>query len=171
MSTAIHALQLYKNGLDADAVLTSAPVPRHRFVFVARGAATVDGRTLEPENAAYGSGEMAVRAGPEGAELWRWELVRVSEQPLLTQGDGVHSHHIVTQEIDSIGLGVRDRWLFRCDGIEIARDGVAPLHVHPGPGLRCMIEGAMTVEDNGKIEVHSETGDADEVEEAPRIGQ
>ncbi|MCZ6772720.1 MAG: hypothetical protein O7G83_12205 [Proteobacteria bacterium] len=156
MSTATHALQFYKDGLDANAVPTPALAPRHRFVFVARGTATVDGRTLERENAAYACCEMVVRAGPEGAELWRWELVRVSEQPLLAHGDGVRSRHIVTREIDSIGLGARDKWLFRCDGIEMARDGVAPLHVHPGPGLRCMIEGGLTVDDDGKIEEHRE---------------
>ena len=128
MSFATHALQFYKDGLDAGAVANPALAPRHRFVFVARGAAMVDGRTLERENVAYGSGEMVLRAGPEGAELWRWELAGVAEQPTLAHGDGVHSRHIVTREIDSIGLGARDRWLFRCDGIELA-PGKGPAEV------------------------------------------
>jgi len=156
MSAATHALQFYKDQLDSDAVGSPSLAPRHRFVFVAQGTATVDDLTLTRETAAYGSGKMVIRAGPEGAELWRWELVRVSEQPFLAQGDGVRSRHIVTREIDTIGLGARDKWLFRCDGIEMARDGRAPLHVHAGPGLRCMIEGAMTVNDSGTIEEHRE---------------
>ena len=68
----------------------------------------------------------------------------------------LHGLAVVLREIDSIGLGARDRWLFRCDGIEMARDGFAPLHVHAGPGLRCMIEGAMTVDDDGRIEEYRE---------------
>ena len=152
---ATHALQFYKDELDSDAEPT-ALAARHRFVFVARGGATVDERAVERENAVYGDGEMVIRAGLGGAELWRWELVCVSDQPLLAYGEGVRSRHIVTREIDSIGLGARDKWLFRCDGIEMARDGAAPLHVHAGPGLRCMIEGAMTVDDDGTIEEHRE---------------
>jgi hypothetical protein len=154
VSFATHALQFYKDEFDADASLVPALTPRHRFVFVAAGSAVVDGRTLDLENAVYGGDEMAIRAGPEGAELWRWELVSVSEGPLLAEGSGVRSQHIVTKEIDSIGLGARDRWLFRCDGIEMAKDGGAPLHVHAGPGLRCMIEGAMAVDDKGAVEEH-----------------
>lgn len=154
MSLATHALQFYKDELDADASLMPTLTPRHRFVFVARGSAKVYERALKQETAVYGDEEMAIHAGSEGAELWRWELVSVNKEPIFAQGSGVRSHHIVTREIDSIGLGARDRWLFRCDGIEMAKDGGAPLHVHAGPGLRCMIEGAMTVDGGGIVEEH-----------------
>jgi hypothetical protein len=33
---------------------------------------------------------------------------------------------------------------------------MTPLHVHAGPGRRCMIEGAMIVDDKGTIEEHRE---------------
>ena len=74
----------------------------------------------------------------------------------VAQGDGGRLRHIVTREIDTIGHGVRDKWLFRCDGIEMARDGPTPLHVHAVPCLCCMIEGAMTVIDSGTAEEHCE---------------
>lgn len=154
MSLATHALQFYKDEFDAGASSAPPLAPRHRFVFAAKGSATVNERALEPENAVYGGDRMTIHAGPQGAELWRWELAGVGEAPVPAQGSGVHSRHIVTREIDSIGLGARDRWLFRCDGIEMAKDRVAPLHVHAGPGLRCMIEGAMTVDDKGVVEEH-----------------
>lgn len=158
MSSATHALQFSKDALEPGAAIEPALPARHRFVFVARGLAVVDDVLRERETAAYGSGDMAVRAGPDGAELWRWELVPVDAEPVVTRGTGVRSRHIVTQDIDTIGLGARDRWLFRCDGIAMARDAAAPLHVHAGPGLRCMIEGSMIVDDKGVTEEHRDGG-------------
>jgi len=151
---ATHALQFCKDAFEPGAAATPPLTARHRFVFVAQGSAMVDEESCGRETAVYGSGAMAVRAGAAGAELWRWDLARAGEAPVLAGGAGVRSRHIVTQEIDTIGLAARDRWLFRCDGIEMARDATAPLHVHAGPGLRCMIEGSMSVDDKGVIEEH-----------------
>ena len=87
-----------------------------------------------------------------GHHRWR----RATGSCLSRRVMGGRSRHIVTREIDAIGHGVRDKWLFRCDGIEMARDGPTPLHVHAVPGLCCMIEGAMTVNDSGTAEEHCE---------------
>jgi len=154
MPGATHALQFYKDAFEPGAAAATPLTARHRFIFVAQGSATVDEVSCERETAAYGNGAMAVRAGADGAELWRWELARAGEAPVLADGAGVRSRHVVTQEIDTISLAARDRWLFRCDGIEMARDATAPLHVHAGPGLRCMIEGSMIVDDKGRTEEH-----------------
>ena len=62
----------------------------------------------------------------DGAELWRWELAQVSDPPVPAEGDGVRCRQIASRDIDTIGLGARESWLFRCDGIEMGPDHAAP---------------------------------------------
>ena len=97
---------------------------------------------------------MDLQAGAEGAEIWRWELAPGDAAPITAGGEGVRSQFITSQEIATLGLGTRSGWLFRCDGTEMAPGSVALPHVHAGPGLRCMIEGSMTVEEHGAITEH-----------------
>lgn len=152
MPTATHAFHFYKDHLEAGASVAPALAARHRFVYVAAGAATVDGEALDAESVAYGHDAMAINAGRDGAELWRWELTPADAQPILAAGDGVRSEHLATRPVDTMGIDTRDTWLFRCDSIEMPKGGGAPLHVHPGPGLRCMVYGSMTVDDKGHVE-------------------
>ena len=37
-------------------------------------------------------------------------------------------------------------WLMRCDRVEFEPGGVAYRHTHPGPGIRCLLYGAITIE-------------------------
>ncbi len=39
--------------------------------------------------------------------------------------------------------------LVRCDRVEFPADGVAFLHTHQGPGIRCLVEGRFAVETQG----------------------
>jgi quercetin dioxygenase-like cupin family protein len=49
-------------------------------------------------------------------------------------------------ELDSAG-----RWLARCDRIDFPPGGVAYLHTHPGPGIRYLLRGELTVETEGAV--------------------
>jgi hypothetical protein len=42
-----------------------------------------------------------------------------------------------------------DSQLVRCDRVEFPADGVAFLHTHQGPGIRCLVEGRFAVETQG----------------------
>jgi quercetin dioxygenase-like cupin family protein len=41
-------------------------------------------------------------------------------------------------------------WLMRCDQVEFPPGGVAYRHVHPGPGIRYLLHGALTIEAEGE---------------------
>ena len=41
-------------------------------------------------------------------------------------------------------------WLVRCDRIDFPPGGIAHLHTHPGPGIRCLLFGELNVETEGK---------------------
>ncbi len=154
MAAATHALFFYKDNLEPNARVAPDLEGRHRFAFVARGSASAGGKSLAAEQAVYGDQAMALEGGAEGAEIWRWELAPHDATPIIAEGVGVASQFIVAREIATLGLGTRPTWLFRCDGTEMAPGSVALTHLHAGPGLRCMIEGSMTVEQHGVITEH-----------------
>ena len=40
-------------------------------------------------------------------------------------------------------------WLIRCDRVDFPPGGVAYLHTHPGPGIRCLLFGSIRIETQG----------------------
>ena len=52
---------------------------------------------------------------------------------------------VLAAEVD---LNGEDR-LVRCDRVDFPPDGVAFLHTHQGPGIRCLVEGQFAVETQG----------------------
>jgi quercetin dioxygenase-like cupin family protein len=67
----------------------------------------------------------------------RWELTRAAPPPgaLLT----------AAVELDANGA-----WLVRCDTVAFPPGGIAYLHTHQGPGIRCLLSGALQVEVAGR---------------------
>jgi hypothetical protein len=45
-------------------------------------------------------------------------------------------------------------WLVRCDRVEFPPGGVAYLHTHPGPGIRCLLSGSIRIETGGSSATH-----------------
>jgi quercetin dioxygenase-like cupin family protein len=41
-------------------------------------------------------------------------------------------------------------WLIRCDRIDFPPGGVAYLHTHPGPGIRCLLFGGIRIQTQGE---------------------
>lgn len=54
-----------------------------------------------------------------------------------------------------LDLDLTDRWLLRCDRIDFPPGGVAYLHTHPGPGIRCQLFGQLTVTSAGKTDTYA----------------
>jgi hypothetical protein len=48
-----------------------------------------------------------------------------------------------------LALGGDAEYLVRCDRVDLPPGGVAYLHTHRGPGIRCLIQGRFRVEVNG----------------------
>jgi len=74
-------------------------------------------------------------AGPQGARILRFELVR---QPPAAAGGRVLLEH-------PMALDPRGSWLLRCDRVDFERGAVAPPHGHRGGGIRCLLNGRLDV--------------------------
>jgi quercetin dioxygenase-like cupin family protein len=89
---------------------------------------------LESGRAQFAAKPGAV-AGPGGARLLRFELVR---QPPPPAGGRVLLEH-------PMALDPRASWLLRCDRVDFDRGAVAPPHGHRGGGIRCLLRGRLDV--------------------------
>jgi hypothetical protein len=45
-------------------------------------------------------------------------------------------------------------WLLRCDRVDFPPGGIAYLHTHPGPGIRCLLFGSIRIESGGETHVY-----------------
>jgi len=126
-----YSLRLIEDRLAAGA---AAPPPRAPRVLYARSGALLDGLATEPVPA-VGPADPVARAGPEGALLYRVELVR--QPPPAADGRVLLEH--------PIDLAGGAGWLMRCDRVDFDPGGIAPPHRHRGGGIRCLLRGRLEV--------------------------
>jgi quercetin dioxygenase-like cupin family protein len=114
----------------------------NRVVYVRDGDAILRaaGQTagVAANSAWHGRNELVVTAGAAGAVLLRWELAAgavAASAPTLAH---------------AVELGDPGGYLMRCDRVDFPPGGIAYTHVHRGPGIRCLLAGAIRVEVNGK---------------------
>ena len=58
----------------------------------------------------------------------------------------VDGHALLFEVVDEPGPG---DWLLRCDRVDFPPGGVAYRHVHPGPGIRRLLHGELTIDRGG----------------------
>jgi quercetin dioxygenase-like cupin family protein len=51
---------------------------------------------------------------------------------------------------EPVELGAAEEWLLRCDRVDFPPGGVAYLHTHPGPGIRCLLAGRIRIASGGE---------------------
>jgi quercetin dioxygenase-like cupin family protein len=68
-----------------------------------------------------------------------WDVV--DERSLVTQ-----CHKASAQLVTELELDSRSEWVLRCDRIDFPAGGVAYRHVHPGPGIRRLLRGELTID-------------------------
>ncbi len=54
----------------------------------------------------------------------------------------------------SVELDPQTEWLMRCDRVEFEPGGVAHRHVHPGPGIRYLLRGQITIHSEGRASTY-----------------
>jgi hypothetical protein len=100
----------------------------NRVLYVASGEAS----SLGANDAWFGAGEAKVQAGHEGATVLRWEL---------TDWEPEGARLASRVELDPWA-----DYVVRCDRVDFPPGAVAYRHVHPGPGIRCLLAGSMRIE-------------------------
>jgi hypothetical protein len=137
-------LSLYEDIFSNDA--RPVPLPaRPRMILVVHGSVTIGGQAVAEGEAWHGEGEAAVVPGSHGAACWRFELALTSNA--LAAGDGVVSREKLAARLDTIPEG---ELLLRGDSVACPPGGCAYLHRHQGPGIRCVIDGAIRIDTHGR---------------------
>ncbi|OLL31176.1 hypothetical protein BTH42_13285 [Burkholderia sp. SRS-W-2-2016] len=151
-----YQLRLYEDVIAPNHPPVYLPSAR-RALYVVNGDVTIefgDGAQHQRADGAWlGEDDLALLAGAEGVTLWRWELVsgEAASAGEISSAPGARS----TLKIDApVELEPRQRWLMRCDKVQFPPGGVAHTHVHQGPGVRCTLEGEITIETLGDSHTH-----------------
>lgn len=109
-----------------------------RARFVAEGAAA----KLGANDAWFAQGPTTVAAAAPSV-LIRWELL-----PAGHPGEaGAQTVSVLERPLD---LPPEGRYLLRADRVDFPPKGVAYLHTHQGPGIRCLIKGGIRIDSEGR---------------------
>ena len=144
------SLNFYHDQIGADGAAAPALAPAHRLLYVRHGSAVINGKTVNADEALYCDGPLTLKSAGAWSEVWRWELASPNAAPLLQQGSGVLSHLRMSRVVTSLALAEGTRWLLRLDRILTPAGRVADRHQHPGPGIRCLLEGAFNVQQDAE---------------------
>jgi quercetin dioxygenase-like cupin family protein len=138
-----HALRLMRHDLAPGETLRALS-PLNRVLYCLTGDFTVsmDSRRMRvaANGAWFGTSSAAVTAGPAGATVLRYELVRPGAP---TDGGGA----LLLEH--PIELAAGESYLMRCDRVDFDPGGVALPHRHRGGGIRCLIAGSMELRIEG----------------------
>jgi hypothetical protein len=140
-----HVLRLTRDRLGPGARLALAAGPRVLYVLEGEVAAEGAGEpaALAANSAWHASGAGTAVAGPGGATLLRYELVRAGA-PEAPAGAG--STPLLQHPIQ---LDPAAPYLMRCDRVDFDLGGEALPHRHKGGGIRCLVRGTMELRIEG----------------------
>lgn len=148
MIVAARTLRLFTDRLAPKAALAAPLAAASRVIYVREGDATIraagQAATLAANSAWHGAVACEVTAGTSGAALLRWELVPVDAP--AGEAAGADSRLALAQAVELADPG---GYLMRLDRVDFPPGGIAYLHTHRGPGIRCLLAGEIRVEVNG----------------------
>ena len=139
-------MNFYHDQVAAEGASAAALPAGRRLLYVRHGRVTINGRLLGADEAAYCDEALAIASTGEWSQIWRWELAAPNAPPALQAGAGVLSSLRMSRVITSLAMAEGTRWLFRLDRIVTAAGRIADRHQHPGPGIRCLLEGTFNVQ-------------------------
>jgi hypothetical protein len=140
------SLNFYHDQVGAEGASASVLPPAHRLLYVRHGRVAINDKITGADEAAYCDAPLALKSAGEWSQIWRWELAAPNATPSLHDGNGVLSSLRVSRVITSLPMLEGTRWLFRLDRIVSAAGRIADRHQHPGPGIRCLLEGTFNVQ-------------------------
>ena len=140
------ALNLYHDQIAAGGSSASPLPAAHRMLYVRHGRAVINGKTMNADEAIYCDGPVTLQASADWSQVWRWELALPNAAPTLHEGSNILSSLRMSRVITHLAMLDGSHWLFRLDQITSAAGRIADRHQHPGPGIRCLLEGTFNVE-------------------------
>ncbi len=116
-----------------------------RAIYVSAGQVTINGTVLEQDDGIVSSEELTIVAGGQGATLWRWEVTPESAAVAALAGRGT-----MRLAAPIYAAAISDSLLMRLDSVAFPPGGCALLHTHQGPGIRCLREGSIRIDTEGR---------------------
>lgn len=145
---ATRTLRLYTDRFAPKAALAAPLAAATRVIYVREGDATIRAAgqavTLAANSAWHGAVACEVTAANSGATLFRWELVPIDAP--AGEAAGADSRLALAQSVE---LSAPGGYLMRLDRVDFPPGGIAYLHTHRGPGIRCLLAGEIRVEVSG----------------------
>ncbi|OGA19291.1 MAG: hypothetical protein A3G25_20675 [Betaproteobacteria bacterium RIFCSPLOWO2_12_FULL_63_13] len=132
----------------------------HRLFHVRHGAVDINGQTMDAGSAIYSGSPVCLAAKAEWSQVWRWELALPNAAPTLLQGRGSFSSLRMSRVIATLNMPPGSQWLYRLDQITAAAGRIADRHQHPGPGIRCLLQGTFNVQQDAESVRDRTPGDA-----------
>ena len=119
--------------------------PAPRAIYVSAGSVTVAGENVPLDGGLVSTDAATLRAGGGGAAVWRWEV-----RPSDAQSDayGHRTSLRLAGRIDPAAIAAA--LLIRLDSVAFPPGGRALLHTHQGPGIRCLREGEIRIDTDGR---------------------
>ena len=144
-----YRLRLTRDELEPQARLRAPLPPLNRVLYALDGQLSIEAgasrASLNANEAWHGAGPCAVAAGPTGASILRYELVKAGAP--VTPAAGARSTLLLEHDIR---LDRTAAFLMRCDRVDFDLGGEALPHRHQGGGIRCLIAGSMELRVDGE---------------------
>jgi hypothetical protein len=140
------ALNLFHDQVGASGASAKALPPAHRMIYVRHGHVVINGKAMNADEATYTDEPVTIQASADWSQVWRWEIALPNAAPSLLEGSNILSSLRMSRVITHMPLLQGSRWLFRLDQITSAAGRMADRHQHPGPGIRCLLEGTFNVQ-------------------------
>jgi hypothetical protein len=141
-----YALNLYHDQI-TDGGASSEPLSAgHRMLYVRHGRAVINGKPMNADEAVYCDTAVTMQSAGGWSQVWRWELAQPNAESAMLAGTSVLSSLRMSRVIAHLPLLEGSRWLFRLDQITSSAGRIADRHQHPGPGIRCLLEGTFNVQ-------------------------
>jgi hypothetical protein len=115
---------------------------------------------MAPDTAMYCDAPLTLKSAGDWAQVWRWELAPPNLEPALLDGAGVLSGLRMSRVITNLAMLDGTRWLLRLDRITTTAGRIADRHQHPGPGIRCLLQGSFNVQQDVESARNLAPGDA-----------
>ena len=119
--------------------------PAPRALYVAAGSVSVEGEDVPLDEGLVLTDAATVCAGGDGATVWRWEVGPPAGEA------GACAHRTTLRLAGPIDpAAIADELLIRLDSVAFPPGGEALLHTHQGPGIRCLREGEIRIDTEGR---------------------
>ena len=145
-------LRLFEDTLfGGEEVRFKAPAPR--AIYVSAGSVSVSGEDIPLDGGLVSTDAATVRAGGDGATVWRWEV-----GPADADAD-LYAHRTSLRLAGRVDpAAIADKLLIRLDSVAFPPGGMALLHTHQGPGIRCLREGVIRIDTEGRSSAYGPGG-------------